>query len=217
MQPYYQDAWATIYHGDCREIMPQLTDSVDLVLTDPPFNVGKKYGEQSRDNMCAEDYYSMLAEVATMSERHAWICPHIHIHKVFELLYPAVPIIITRGAQGPFRGGWYDQFQMAIVRGQPLVRFSNLWEDIRLVGEGYFYDGETFGHKGTTPYKIMRRLCRIMTEPHAVILDPFVGTGTSLRAAKDLGRRAIGIESVEHWCEVSAKRLEQEVLPLVFA
>ncbi len=54
MKPYYQDKWVTIYHGDCREILPQLDVSVDLIFADPPFNVGKKYG---RNGDKRNDYY----------------------------------------------------------------------------------------------------------------------------------------------------------------
>ena len=212
ISPYYQDDFCTIYHGDAREILPYLP-RIDCVITDPPFNVRKRYGPVATDNLPADEYYALLALIAQICDRQAWICPHIHIHRVFEYLHPAVPIVITRGAHGPSRGGWYDQFQLGVVRGRPLSRSSNLWSDIRLVGEGYFYNGETFGHPGTTPYAIMHRFIRLMAEPTTLILDPFLGTGTTLCAAKNLQRQAIGIEVEARWCEVAIKRLRQEVLP----
>jgi DNA modification methylase len=87
-----------------------------------------------------------------------------------------------------------------------------LWEDIRLKGEGYFFHEETYGHPGYTPYGICSRLIDLLGQDG--IIDPFCGTGTSLRAAKDRGIKAIGVELDEHWCEVAAKRMAQEVLPL---
>jgi site-specific DNA-methyltransferase (adenine-specific) len=60
----------------------------------------------------------------------------------------------------------------------------------------------------------MRALVELLSEPGETILDPYCGTGTTLRAAKDLGRKAIGIEIEERYCEIAVKRLAQEVLPL---
>lgn len=69
-------------------------------------------------------------------------------------------------------------------------------------------------HTTQKPLHLMTRLVSLFTDPGEVILDAFMGSGTTLRAAKDLGRRAIGIELDEKYCEISAKRMGQEVLPL---
>lgn len=69
-------------------------------------------------------------------------------------------------------------------------------------------------HPCPKPLPLMRELVSLFTDSGDIILDPFMGSGTTLRAAKDLGRRAIGIEIEERWCEAAAKRLSQEVLPL---
>jgi site-specific DNA-methyltransferase (adenine-specific) len=62
------------------------------------------------------------------------------------------------------------------------------------------------------PIELMRELVSLFTDPGELILDPFMGSGTTLRAAKDLGRRAIGIELEEKYCEIAVQRLAQEVL-----
>ena len=74
--------------------------------------------------------------------------------------------------------------------------------------------GRTGGHPAPFPSLLVSRCIRLSTWPGELVLDPFMGSGTTLRAAKDLGRRAVGIELSERYCEVAAKRLAQEVLPL---
>jgi len=68
------------------------------------------------------------------------------------------------------------------------------------------------GHPTQKPLKMMRDIIEISCEKEGTILDPFMGSGTTLRAAKDLGRKAIGIEIEEKYCEIAVKRLQQEVL-----
>ena len=70
------------------------------------------------------------------------------------------------------------------------------------------------GHQTEKPLPLMRELISLFTDPEDVILDPFMGSGTTLRAAKDLGRKAIGVETEERWCEAAAQRLSQEVFAL---
>jgi hypothetical protein len=67
-------------------------------------------------------------------------------------------------------------------------------------------------HKNEKPIGLMRRLIRLLSDSGQIICDPFMGSGTTLRAAKDLGRKAIGIEIEERYCEIAANRLRQEVL-----
>jgi DNA modification methylase len=78
-------------------------------------------------------------------------------------------------------------------------------------GEGYFFREETWEHPGYTPSGILRRAIDLFSSEGGLIIEPFCGTGTTLRAAKDMNRRAIGIELDEKWCEIAAKRMAQEV------
>jgi site-specific DNA-methyltransferase (adenine-specific) len=210
MKPYYKDASVTIYHTDCREILATL--SADTLVTDPPFNVGKNYGV-STDDLATDEYGALMGLLAACAfDRQAWIAPTNRLAMFARLLGDeAKPVVIRRGAQGPKRWGWYDQFDMVLVRGKPNEYVTNLWDNIRLKGEGYFFREETYGHPGYTPYAILARLTGILTPPGGTMIDPFCGTGTSLVAAKSLGLRAVGIEIEEEYCEVAARRLCQEV------
>jgi DNA modification methylase len=70
------------------------------------------------------------------------------------------------------------------------------------------------GHPCPYPEMLPSRCIAATTMPDDTVLEPFCGSGTTLLAAKELGRRAIGIEIEERYCEIAAKRLSQEVLPL---
>jgi site-specific DNA-methyltransferase (adenine-specific)/modification methylase len=72
--------------------------------------------------------------------------------------------------------------------------------------------GDSFDHPTTKPVALMRHIIGEDRTPPGVILDPYAGSGTTLRAAKDLGRHAIGVEIEERYCEIAAGRLAQEVL-----
>lgn len=213
-RPYYQDDAVTIYHADCRAILP-LLGPVDLVLTDPPYNAGKDY-EVASDALSVGDYERFMAETVEQSRRlaphQAWIAPRYQLRLFMSLLPDAHLVAVRRGAAGPYRGGWSDQFEIALAVGKPNRIVPDLWEDIRLKGEGYFFREETFGHPGYTPQPIMARFIALLSDEGATVVDPFLGTGTTARAAKDLGRKCIGIEINERYCEIAAKRMAQGVL-----
>lgn len=209
--PYYEGQGVVLYHGDCREILPRLTG--DVLVTDPPFNVGKDYGA-SQDDLPADDYADLMGAIAGCGiERQAWVTPSNRLSLFVSLLGPdARMVIVRRGAKGPKRWGWFDQFDLLLVRGKPTRYESNLWDDVRLKGEGYYFRENTWDHPGYTPYPMIARLVGLLASPGETVIEPFAGTGTTLVAARAAGCRAIGIELEERWCEVAARRLDQGVL-----
>lgn len=213
MTPYYEDEAVTIFHGDCRELLPSLSGT--LVCTDPPYNCGKDYGVWD-DDLPAAEYQEVMREIASLcmlaAPNQAWVAPRYQLPFWLDVLPKSHLIAIRRGARGPYRGGWSDQFEIALSIGKPNKPECDLWDDIRLKGEGYFFREETFGHPGYTPYLIGKRFVSLLSEQGDTIIEPFAGTGTILRAAKDLGRKAVGIEINEAYCEIAAKRMSQEVL-----
>lgn len=90
-------------------------------------------------------------------------------------------------------------------------RLGDVWTD---AAPGLGFLASHRQHPNEKPMTLMCRLVDGMSSHGQTILDPFMGSGTTLRAAKDLGRRAIGIEIEERYCEIAAKRLSQEVLAL---
>ena len=212
MKPYYDDGKIQIYNGDCREIIPDL-GTFDLVCTDPPYNCGKDYDVHD-DSMTDEKYESwaqgIVSALLAKAANQFWVAPRYKMALWSRLIPNAHLVVVPRGAAGPFRQGWSDQFETALTLGKPNKPISDLWNGIRLKGEGYFFTEETFGHPGCTPFPIIMKAVTHLSKES--VLEPFCGTGTTLRAAKDLGRRAVGIEISEAYCEIAARRLQQEVM-----
>lgn len=217
-KPYYDDGKGiVIYHADCRDILP-LLGPVDLVVTDPPYNVGKDYGTAS-DSLPAAEYEAAMWEIVGQCRRiaphQAWVAPRYKMRLWWSLLPDAHEIVIPERAGNAIRGGWTSQFAIVLaVGGYPKQYPSDLWEGIRLKGTGYLFQENTYDHPGYTPEPIMRKAISLLSHVGDTIVEPFMGTGTALRMAKDLGRKAIGIEIEERYCEIAAKRLSQEVLAL---
>lgn len=198
MKPYYQESGIEIYHGDCRDVLPQLP-ALDLVLTDPPYGVALEGSSWDR----------------SIPTPHEWLYP---------LFGKAKTILITCGNGNQ---NYYPQpnWTLAWFRPGSIQRvlraggFSH-WEPVLLYGENRFsFDAKQFaatnpdaknGHPCPKPLPLFKWL--IGGSGAKACCDPFMGSGTSLRAAKDLGLAAIGIEISEAYCEIAANRLRQEVL-----
>jgi len=207
--PYYQDDAVTIYHGDCREILLTL-DSVDLVLTDPPYGLdwrGHGASTQTWNGLQNDDGNLDLRPILNMP------CAVVAFGAN---CYPE---------QLPHRGRWICWDKRTIdgaadaMLGSPFeLAWSNQrsgFDRIIRVLHGGVVNADGHGprmHPTQKPLAVIRQLVIWYTEPAMTILDPFMGSGTTLRAAKDLGRKAIGIEIEEHYCEIAADRMAQMVL-----
>lgn len=215
-KPYYESGGITIWLGDCREILPQL-EQVDLVLTDPPYNAGIDYGENSNDKQEWSQYAAWLIPIILEMERvsdgpvlvFGSISSTLAVSAVKQPRWVAAwikPMAFSHRVGGsPFLPHW-----------EPCMIFGKVWGAGGQVPNYSLPDTWTFnptrsnGHPCPKPIELMRYL--IAHIPGDTILDPFMGSGTTLRAAKDLGRKAIGIEIEEKYAEIAVKRLAQEVL-----
>uniref|UniRef100_A0A6M3IH58 Putative methyltransferase n=1 Tax=viral metagenome TaxID=1070528 RepID=A0A6M3IH58_9ZZZZ len=208
IEPYYDHKGITIFHGDCREILPTLeADSVDLVLTDPPYNVGVEYGKETDDQR--NDYRLWCA---------SWFFYCRRLASTIALTPGIVNLVHWYLLDPP---NWLLCWHKPAAMGRSPVGFCN-WEPVCLWGSGHNSGVDVFtapivvrrdtgNHPCPKPISWAKNLIQLLSED-GCILDPFVGSGTTLRAAKDLGRRAIGIEIEERYCEIAAERLRQEVL-----
>jgi DNA modification methylase len=195
MTPYYDDGQCVIYHGDCREI--ECSEAWALV-TDPPYpnNAGH-----------FDDAVPVAREVLRLTPvREALIF-------WTELEYPpvALPLVAVHiwhrsNVNGrPYEPVFHSD-ALGVKRRSEVMRHPAIFNG---AGPGC---QEYLGHPTQKPVALMRQL--IAKTAATTIFDPFMGSGSTLRAAMDLSRRAIGVEVDERYCEIAANRLAQQVLAL---
>jgi len=207
---YYNHAGCTIYLGDCQDILPHL-DPVDLVLTDPPWNLGYF----KNDNLPWDEYALWLRKIATQLEKMAktvWIfqssksIPYI-AHLFVGWHFFANPKSFCQLIKGQISNAW----DIAYFNNSESFVGVTGWRNWHLANNSNNRNSDKT-HPTSRPLDTMKYIIGMYS--HTTILDPFMGSGTTLVAAKQLGRKAIGIEIEEKYCEIAVKRLAQEVLDL---
>ena len=190
MKPYYQDDYCTIYNADCREVLPEL-DKVDLVLTDPPYP----------DWMAEEYHFNENTIINALGFCNAFIC--FWSAKV-DFIAPFDRVHIWDKKVGC--GSQYERIYESGVGDNNWCVYNHYLVNSSVAAS---YSGDVFNeHKAQKPIKLVEEL--IGRTDSQTILDPFMGSGTTLVAAKQLGRKCIGIEMEEKYCEIAVKRLRQE-------
>jgi len=237
-KPYYQDDYCTIYHGDCREVLPRL-GQVDHVITDPPYS--RDFYQRIRTN---HEQLGKSRPVSLIALRAGAIGD---VNELIDPVSTAIALYCRRWAivfsDIEYCGEWRERLQArgldyvrtgAWVKVNPMPQFSGDRPGVgfevctichakggkRWNGGGrpavwthHISRGDRPDHPTPKPLSLMLQLIQLFSDPGELILDPFLGSGTTLVAAKNLGREAIGIEIEERYCEIAAKRLAQEVLP----
>ena len=207
MKPYYEHAGITIYHGDCREILPHLPP-VDLVLTDPPYGVDLEYASYVDTE---ENWFALMNDVIPMLRRvgKMVIFPSCQIKRLGWFYGNHAPdwiIAWHKGSPGHVSAIGFNDWEPLLVygrtKGLSMHDFLSVPNDEKM---------GAYGHPCPKPLRWATWLIRRACPDDGTVLEPFMGSGTTLRAAKDLGRKAIGIEIEEKYCEIAAKRLSQEV------
>ena len=212
---YYSDDSVVILHGDCREVLPV---EADVIVTDPPYGISWQRGENKARN--SKRHEGIANDDSTLArDEMLRAMPHIPA-VVFGSFYAQFPADVRQvlvwhkpadsGLVGSVTGFRRDAEPVFLVGPWPIrtVQFSSV---LRTVA-GQAATTTTTGHPHTKPVALIMTL--IGASPLGTILDPFMGSGTTLVAAKNLGRKAIGIEIEERYCEIAAKRCSQEVLAL---
>lgn len=215
MKPYYSENGIEIYHGDCREVLPFLP-SVDLVLTDPPYGIAYVGGgggnliHTSIHKSKARKHERITGDDLPFDPEPFLSFPHVALFGA-QHYYDRLPSGGTFhiwDKRGSYREVHTADFDTVWINRKEVARmFRCVWRGLCRETE---HDQQIL-HPTQKPMRVIRWVFDMF--PNAeMALDPFMGSGTTLRAAKDLGRKAIGIEIEERYCEIAANRLRQEVL-----
>ena len=219
MKPYYSDESVTLYHGDCLEVTEWL--AADVLITDPPYGIGaalssggkkadRHYGKQlpTHDRKVAWDKTLEVrnAALALWGDRPAAVFGTAR--RLDDLpAYREVPLIWDKGeavGMGDVDFPWRPSYEVIYVSGKgwkgrrttAILRHPLLPSDAREAG-----------HPTPKPLGLMTEI--VHKAPPGVIADPFAGSGSTLLAARNLGRHVIGVEMEEKYCEIAARRLSQ--------
>ena len=206
--PYYQEEGITIYCGDCREILPEMS-GIDLVLTDPPYGVGMDFGELTNDSLVESQrlIIQMIQNAMKLSKIVLTTvgCFAMELH-LYQVLPPKWRICWRKGSTSRPSAIGFTDWEPVFVYGEKVHRHAHDLFTAPPVKMG------TWGHPTPKPARFALWLIERFSDAGGIVLDPFMGSGTTLRAAKDLGRKAIGIEIEEKYCAIAVDRLKQEVL-----
>lgn len=226
MKPYYEDDLVTLFHADSREFLHELADeSVDAVLTDPPYTerthqkarTPEREGVTTFGAISDADLREVLERMGQVTR--GWVVATLdYRHAVAFDNEPPAGLKVQR------LGVWVKTNPTPQLSGD---RPAQGWESIaymhradrRSKWNGGGAHGNYVapipppeGHPTAKPLPLVAQWVRWFTSLGGTVLDPFAGSGTTLRAAKDEGRRAIGVELDERYCEIAARRLSQDTL-----
>ncbi len=213
-KPYFQDKWVTIYHADCRDILPHL-EPVDLVLTDPPYpeTTGVITGTWELINQVGVLLKNSVAD-------DCWLVSDVfrsHIHKYIEqwaweyvdLLFAYVPNSMARCKFG------FDLMTVSAVFRKGTPKLQKKWRNVINCLRVTKNSDKWVKNAPCAKYReAYTKYILMFGKEDGIILDPFLGSGTTCYCAKKLNRKSIGIEIEEKYCEIAAKRCSQEVMEL---
>lgn len=246
VEPEWTDGERSIYHGDCRTILPLVQAKVDVLMTDPDYGVGIDFSKQRQKGQRGHRMLGRHQDAIALTEEQAG-----------ELALSALSLSDVPHGIVFWAGAWprLQRFGAALERDGWTIRHLGVWykpngsgvsghglarrwepwlwiarDGAKRVGEWNTIPDcidvsrvmvhmreDAGGHPTQKPEELIRRLLRWASSPGDVIVDPFLGSGTTLRAAKDLGRRGLGIEIEERYCKIAAERMAQVALPLAQA
>jgi site-specific DNA-methyltransferase (adenine-specific) len=219
VKPYWTDGQVTLYLGDCREVTEWL--AADVLVTDPPYGIGWKRGRKSAHDRGGQDqgHPGITGDKDTGIRDAALVAWGSGPAAVFGSFYAPQPagvrhVLVFR--KPPDAGvigsttGWRRDLEPIFLLGAWPQRVARSGSLIESNAQGAGHLATRHGHPHAKPVDVMETL--IAACPPGVIADPFAGAGSTLVGARNQGRKAIGVELEERYCEQAARRLSQGVL-----
>lgn len=252
-KPYYDEDGITIYHGDARLLLPQLSSaSVDFIFTDPPYGHNNNNGdlihrrEAALGRLPCGDAPPLARPIANDGEEANDLIQWAFIEWKRLLKAGCCCCCCCGGGgpdpqfarwslwldkaldfkqmvvwdKGPMGMGWhyrrsYETVLVATKPGAACKWFDETNSIENIIRNIPKIIPSANDHPTPKPVCLVEHFIRLHTQPGNVVLDPFMGAGTTIVAAKNGDRKAIGIELEERYCEMAAERLSQGVLPLM--
>lgn len=225
MRPYYSDESVTLYHGDCLLVLQELGDqTIEAFITDPPYfmpavhyNTRREWPRSLSDVSILEHFYRDLFEQAGRVLRcdgMAYVFCDGQSYPVFyATAYPFFrklrPLVWDKCVA--FNGySWRHQHELILFAEKDDAPSVTTGDGDILRCRAVAIDERE--HPAQKPMELLGKLIRKSTQSGAVVLDPFSGSGATLLAAIRYGRKAIGIERDEAYCELVARRLSGGVM-----
>lgn len=206
-EPVYADEWVSIYHGDWRDHRAVLS-SASLIFADPPYHVGIDYASYDDRVTDGRSYAKSLVDDLTALCELVVITPGVV--NLYEYPEPyALLVRFDRTQQSPARVSHMCKWEPVLVYGKPPSRLA--WDVIETASQSE-RAREPLEHPVPKPIALLHPIIQGWTEPGDLIADPFMGSGTTLRASKNLGRKSIGVDIELAYCGLAAARLAQEVI-----
>jgi len=237
MLPYYEQDGITIYNADCRTAMKALRPNADITITSPPYNVGNnnmnagKYLKKKHDAMEDDEYFNLLDVALHLMIENTKYYVFFNIQMLSSTRLPIIELMYK------YRTMYKDRIIWDKTQVEPAIEpgvMNSKFEDIHIFSKHNphkrkfdrcnFNRGEFNNiiqgnnasknewaklHKATFPDYLPALLINNFTFEGDTILDPFMGTGTTLVTARKLGRKAVGIELRQEYCDIAIKRLAQ--------
>ncbi len=208
MKPYYEQDGITIYHGDCRDVWDDVDGTApDACVTDPPWNCGY-FKDDNKEWAEYADWLEGMLGIFSGIQGQCWFVSMKSIPHVAGLFDGFTPFASVKNFTQMTKHAIPNAWDIAFIRDQAKCYHGT--------GRNWFLCNtagmlkERTAHPTPRTSDVMKFIIGMYDWP--LIIDPFMGSGTTLRAAKDMGRKAIGIELEERYCEIAAERLAQRTL-----